>query len=174
VELLEVRIVVQNECLSIKSRIEALYGDRQPLVNERCFAAVTGFCCRGHQKTGMRTRSLLLLLLLLYLSQTHWSIAKYRKHKHTQTHKTAKQSVKNSNIVEKTDDIKKIDDYFNTWSTMMTTCANISRHMIAMRVRNKCKRILNGLMPGRKKTGKPRISRMVTITHWIGSTREQA
>ena len=36
----EVRIVVQNECLSIKSRIEALDGDRQPLVNERCFAAV--------------------------------------------------------------------------------------------------------------------------------------
>jgi len=32
---------VQNECLSIKSRIEALDGDRQPLVNERCFAAVT-------------------------------------------------------------------------------------------------------------------------------------
>ena len=41
-EWLEVRIVVQNECLSIKSRIEALDGDRQPLVNERCFAAVTG------------------------------------------------------------------------------------------------------------------------------------
>jgi len=32
---------VQNECLSIKSRIEGLDGDRQPLVNERCFAAVT-------------------------------------------------------------------------------------------------------------------------------------
>jgi len=41
-EWLEVRIVVQNECLSIKSRIEALDGDRQPLVNERCFAAVSG------------------------------------------------------------------------------------------------------------------------------------
>jgi len=41
-EWLEVRIVVQNECLSIKSRIEALDGDRQPLVNEKCFAAVTG------------------------------------------------------------------------------------------------------------------------------------
>jgi len=33
---------VQNKCLSIKSRIEPLDGDRQPLVNERCFAAVTG------------------------------------------------------------------------------------------------------------------------------------
>jgi len=42
VEWLEVRIIVQNECLSIKSRIEALDGDWQPLVNERCFAAVTG------------------------------------------------------------------------------------------------------------------------------------
>jgi len=42
VEWLEVRSVVQNECLSIKSRIEALDGDRQPLVNERCFAAVIG------------------------------------------------------------------------------------------------------------------------------------
>ena len=41
-EWLEVGIVVQNECLSIKSRIEALDGDRQSLVNERCFAAVTG------------------------------------------------------------------------------------------------------------------------------------
>ena len=41
-EWLEVRIVVQNECLSIKSRIKALDGDRQPLVNERCSAAVTG------------------------------------------------------------------------------------------------------------------------------------
>jgi len=41
-EWLEVRIVMQNECLSIKSRIEALDGDRQPLVNERCFAALTG------------------------------------------------------------------------------------------------------------------------------------
>ena len=41
-EWLEVRIVVQNVCFSIKSRIEALDGDRQPLVNERCFAAVTG------------------------------------------------------------------------------------------------------------------------------------
>ena len=41
-EWLEVRIVMQNECLLIKSRIEALDGDRQPLVNERCFAAVTG------------------------------------------------------------------------------------------------------------------------------------
>ena len=41
-EWLEVRIVVQNECLSIESRIEALDGDWQPLVNERCFAAVTG------------------------------------------------------------------------------------------------------------------------------------
>ena len=39
---LEVRIVVQNKCLSIKSRIEALDGDRQPVVNERCFAAATG------------------------------------------------------------------------------------------------------------------------------------
>jgi len=34
VEWLEVRIVVQNECLSIKSLIEALHGDRQPLENE--------------------------------------------------------------------------------------------------------------------------------------------
>jgi len=41
-EWLEVRIVVQNQWLSIKSRIEELDGDRQPLVNERCFAAVTG------------------------------------------------------------------------------------------------------------------------------------
>jgi len=41
VEWLEVWIVVQNEYLSIKSPIEALDGDRQPLVNERCFAAVT-------------------------------------------------------------------------------------------------------------------------------------
>jgi len=39
VEWLEVRIVVQNECLLIKSCIEALDGDWQPLVNERCFAA---------------------------------------------------------------------------------------------------------------------------------------
>jgi len=31
---------VQNECLSIKSRIEALDGDRQPLVNERRFAGI--------------------------------------------------------------------------------------------------------------------------------------
>jgi len=57
-EWLEVQIVVQNECFWIKSRIEALDGDRQSLVNERCFAAVT---------TAVLLLSLLLLLLLLVL-----------------------------------------------------------------------------------------------------------
>ena len=41
VEWLEVRIVVQNECLTIESYIEALNGDREPLENERYFSSVT-------------------------------------------------------------------------------------------------------------------------------------
>ena len=42
-EWLEVRIVVQNECVTvtIESRIEALNGDWEPLENERYFASVT-------------------------------------------------------------------------------------------------------------------------------------
>ena len=41
VEWLEVRIVVQNECLAIESCTEALNGDWEPLENERYFASVT-------------------------------------------------------------------------------------------------------------------------------------
>jgi len=57
------------------------------------------------------SKVLLLLLFIFYLSQTHWSIAKYTN---TQIHidtRTAKQPVKTVKPVEKTNDIKKTNDY---------------------------------------------------------------
>ena len=55
-EWLEVRIVVQNECLTIESCIEALNGDWEPLENERYFASVNSDVANSSAKVDLQRK----------------------------------------------------------------------------------------------------------------------